>query len=624
MADKKKATTKVTNSKKKTATTSVEKVEKKKVVKKNTASNVKNTGVTKDKTVNTIPKKNAGKTSSKTVKVKPKTTKNSKKNLDDTKSLPKLSLDEKKKAKAKEKSRQANLKSHEVSAKRKKREATRIIPVDKILEAQRQAELLAQKRINEENENRLNKKKRKSIIPQKNNKVKENSISKAKKRSKIKFNFNLKDFKHFSRIKKLYVCIIAFCILLLLVEGVYYLVIRNYIESKHVYYDSLNSLTLDGTDVVAVGSSNFKNSNYNKYTDGLEKAKLVKYDKNYNILFEKMYDKGINSTFNSIIQTEDGYVVVGSYEKDKEQTNNQLRTGLIVKYDKKGKVQWDSTFTSLSNTQFTKVAAVDDGYIVIGQSIYANMEMGNSENGGGVIIKYSKDGQIQWKKFHGGTKSASFNGIAIVGSDIYVVGRDGTDFGNIVKYNSSGEYQWHKNYRYTDTLGLSDVVYSNGKLYAVGAKEIFDHEVTDDDKRSTTNTDALLICYDLDGNIVFERTFGGSSYDRYNSIMAYHNDLFAIGSSSSDDSGLRIFTDGKKTTGILVKYDTNGNIERKYAYGGSNQDNLTDIVTDNSNLYITAYTNSKDGNIITSKDNGKDYFGRLIKVDSRLRLIYTK
>lgn len=607
MAEKKKSTKKETNTKKSPAKVSV--TTEKKKVSSNKTSNSKKTSKT-----------NSTK-SSKSIKVKSKTTSSNKQNLENTMTLSKLNLDEKKKAKAKEKSRQANLKSHEVSAKKRKREATRIIPVDKILEAQRQAELLAQRKIIEENEKKTNPKKAKvkDLI---HKKVTKSNNSVKKPRKKISFSF--KDFKNYTKLKKIYIIIIMLCVLLLLAEGIYYLIIRNYIESKNVYYDSLNSLTLDGADIVAVGSSNFKNSRYNKYTNGLEKAKLVKYDKNYNILLEKMYNNGINSTFNSIIEVDDGYVVVGSYEKDEEQRNNNLRTALIVKYDKDGKVVWEHDFSSLSNTQFTKVTAVSDGYIAIGQSIYANMEMGNSENGGGVIVKYSPDGEMLWKKFHGGTKSASFNGITIVDDNIYVVGRDGTDFGNIVKYNSNGDYQWHKNYRYTDTLGLSDIVYSNGKLYAVGAKEIFDHEVGDDDTRKTTNTDALLICYDLDGNIVFERTFGGSSYDRYNSIMAYHNDLFAIGSSSSSDSGLKIFTDGDKTSGILVKYDTDGNIERKTVYGGSNQDNLTDIVTDNSNLYITGYTNSKDGNIITSKDNGKDYFGRLIKVDSRLRLIYTK
>lgn len=615
MADKKKPEIKkkTGTEKKETIRTNTEKVKK-------TNTTIKNKNVSSKKTVKSKSPSNSR---------KPKTT--SIQNKENKVTVePKLesikTKENKAKKKAIEKSRQANKK--EVSAKKKKREETRIIPVDKILEAQKKAELevAKQTKVKEKHQEKSASKK----IAMKPTKQNNRKVTKKKTKKLDKNRNNSKNRKNiFSlltspKMKKVYIGIVIFCIVVLIIEGIYFLMIRDRIHPRPTYYDSLNALTLDKTDIVAVGSSNFKNSKYNDYTKGLEKAKLVKYDKSGNIIFEKMYNNGINSTFNAIMEVEDGYVAVGSYEKDEDQAKDNLRDALIVKYDKDGKVIWEKDFTSLSNSKFNKVIEVEDGYIVIGQSIYADMEMGNSTEGGGVIIKYSKDGEILWKSFHGGTKSASFNGITVVDGNFYVVGRDGTDFGNIVKYSSNGEYQWHKNYRYTDTFGLSDIVYSNNKLYAVGSKEIFDQEVTDDDKRNTTNTDALLIRYNLDGEIEFEKTFGGSSYERYNSIMAYHDNLFAIGSSSSSDSGLKIFTDGKKTAGVLVKYDLEGNIERKNVYGGSNQDNLTDIVTDNSNLYITAYTNSKDGNIIIDKDNGKDYYGRLIKVDSRLRVLFLK
>lgn len=614
MADKKKQVVneKISTKNKNNSSATKQQLNKSNTVKKKQAISSKKTAVSKSQN-NTKKVVNEA-----SIKIKKKN--------ESTQSVTKSNKTKESKAKTKaiEKSRQANKK--EISAKKKKREETRIIPVDKILEAQRNAELETLKKTKQKEEAKLKPASTKKIDKSQNNKRRTNPQKNSKKKvnSKNKPKIDISTLFKSPKIKNIYMGIAIFCIVVLVIEGLYFLIIRNRFNSNVTYYDSLNSLTLDKTDIVAVGSSNFKKSKYNDYTKGLEKAKLVKYDKYGEIIFEKIYEKGINSTFNAITEVEDGYIAVGSYEKDEDQARDGLRDALIVKYDKEGKIIWDKDFTSLSNSRFNKVIEVEDGYVVIGQSIYANMEMGNSTEGGGVIVKYNKDGEIIWKSFHGGTKSASFNGITIVDGNFYVVGRDGTDFGNIVKYSSNGEYQWHRNYRYTDNLGLSDIVYSNGKLYAVGSKEIFEQEVTDDDKRNTTNTDALLIRYNLEGEIEFEKTFGGSSYERYNSIMAYHNNLFAIGSSSSNDSGLKIFTNGEKTTGILVKYDLDGNIERKNIYGGSNQDNLTDIVTDNSNLYMTAYTNSKDGNIITGKDNGKDYYGRLIKVDSRMRVLFLK
>ena len=77
-------------------------------------------------------------------------------------------------------------------------------------------------------------------------------------------------------------------------------------------------------------------------------------------------------------------------------------------------------------------------------------------------------------------------------------------------------------------------------------------------------------------------------------------------------------------TGILLRYDKNGNITKKEAFDGSNNDNLTSITTDGASLYISGYSNSNDGNIITSHDNGKDYFGKVIKLDFKFRTLMIK
>lgn len=553
-------------------------------------------------------KKTVPKVSSKTTKLSVVSIPKEKKTTSKSKSL---------KEKSATKSRLANTKK--VSSRKIKREATRIIPVDKILEAQRKLD---------EEENNLgidivDDRKKKTIKRKSKKKIKNKNNFKSIFSKTIKKIKNLFDFSSLSpKTRKIMKYIIFGCIALIIIEGIYLLVLKNTIL-RGTYYDSFNSICLDGSDMIAVGSSDFKHSKNNKYQKEA-KAKIIKYDKNGNVLFEKMYDEGINSLYSSIICTNDGYVAVGSYAKDNSHSNDNLHDAIIVKYDKDGNELWKNTFSSLSNTRFNKVINVEDGYVVIGQSIYANMEMGNSKEGGGVILKYSKDGELLWKNFHGGTKSASFNGIVEVNGWLYVVGRDGTDFGNIVQYNGNGVYQWHKNYRYTDTLGLSDIVYKNNKLYAVGSKEIFDIEVTDDSERNTTNTDALLICFGLDGEVVFEKTFGGTKAERFNSVVVYKNSIVAVGSSNSSDSGLKIFTDGTKTTGILVKYDLNGNSENKMALGGSSIDNMTNISTDSSSLFITSYTNSKDGNISTKVDNGKDYFGRIIKLDSRLHTLFLK
>ena len=422
-------------------------------------------------------------------------------------------------------------------------------------------------------------------------------------------------FLSFITTKRIIHLVIFIVLSFLLVYGVYFLFFRQDKVVSLDSYDSLNSLILDGTDIVAVGSSNFRYSDSVDYTGGNEQAKVIKYNKKGEVLFETAFTEGILSKYYSIVLTDDGYVTVGSYEMDQD---DRVNIGLIVFYDKDGNIVWKNELVTHGDTIFYDVDTVSDGYIVVGQSL-SDQPLEN----GAVIAKYSKSGSLVWKKYFGNTDSTAFKGVEVAKDRIYAVGLDQKDMGILACFQLDGQYSWHKEYLYTDDLGLSDIYYFKNNLYVVGGKKVLDSELVDEE-RNTSNTDALLLKYSLEGDLLFEKTFGGSNLEHYNSLTAYGNNLYVVGYSNSTDSGLKIFTDGVKKAGIFVKYDLDGEMEKKTVYGGSNDDNLTGIVTDNSNLYITGYSNSKDGNLLSSHENGRDYFGKLVKVDSRLRVLFIK
>lgn len=422
-------------------------------------------------------------------------------------------------------------------------------------------------------------------------------------------------FLSFITTKRIIHLVIFIVLSFLLVYGVYFLFFRQDKVVSLDSYDSLNSLILDGTDIVAVGSSNFRYSDSVDYTGGNEQAKVIKYNKKGEVLFETAFTEGILSKYYSIVLTDDGYVTVGSYEMDQD---DRVNIGLIVFYDKEGNIVWKNELATNGDTIFYDVDTVSDGYIVVGQSL-SDQDLEN----GAVIAKYSKSGSLVWKKYFGNTDSTAFKGVEVAKDRIYAVGLDQKDMGILACFQLDGQYSWHKEYLYTDDLGLSDIYYFKNNLYVVGGKKVLDSELVDEE-RNTSNTDALLLKYSLEGDLLFEKTFGGSNLEHYNSLTAYGNNLYVVGYSNSTDSGLKIFTDGVKKAGIFVKYDLDGEMEKKTVYGGSNDDNLTGIVTDNSNLYITGYSNSKDGNLLSSHENGRDYFGKLVKVDSRLRVLFIK
>ncbi len=445
-------------------------------------------------------------------------------------------------------------------------------------------------------------------------KVDTSSVSTSSSKPKLEKK-SASSFLSFITTKRIIHLVIFIVLSFLLVYGVYFLFFRQDKVVSLDSYDSLNSLILDGTDIVAVGSSNFRYSDSVDYTGGNEQAKVIKYNKKGEVLFETAFTEGILSKYYSIVLTDDGYVTVGSYEMDQD---DRVNIGLIVFYDKEGNIVWKNELVTHGDTIFYDVDTVSDGYIVVGQSL-SDQPLEN----GAVIAKYSKSGSLVWKKYFGNTDSTAFKGVEVAKDRIYAVGLDQKDMGILACFQLDGQYSWHKEYLYTDDLGLSDIYYFKNNLYVVGGKKVLDSELVDEE-RNTSNTDALLLKYSLEGDLLFEKTFGGSNLEHYNSLTAYGNNLYVVGYSNSTDSGLKIFTDGVKKAGIFVKYDLDGEMEKKTVYGGSNDDNLTGIVTDNSNLYITGYSNSKDGNLLSSHENGRDYFGKLVKVDSRLRVLFIK
>lgn len=419
-------------------------------------------------------------------------------------------------------------------------------------------------------------------------------------------------------LKKVAIFATIICVSIIVIEGILFLYLKNKNEKNISYYDAYQMVKADGSDIVAVGSSDFKNSKNNKYTEGLEKGKLVKFDKKGNIIFEVQYDKGLSSTFTSVLVTKDGYVVTGSGEYSEYQQENDLRDAFLIKYDKKGKKVWEKYYGVLANTRFNKAIEVEDGYVVIGQSLYEKMEVGNHTTGGGIIVKYDFDGNEVWHNNHGGNKSGNFNGIVEVNDDFYVVGKDGTESGNLVKFNSNGKYEWHKNYDHTDSIGFNDIAYKNKKLYIIGSKKI-----TADEDKKVKNTDGVIAVYDMKGNLKNETTFGGSKLERFTGIEIVDDKLFVVGISNSLDSDLNIKLnkdiDGI-SSGFILSYNDDLKLNKSKVLGGMNNDVITDVSVSDNKLYISGYSNSMDGTISKKENNGKDYFGKIITSDSNLKL----
>lgn len=88
---------------------------------------------------------------------------------------------------------------------------------------------------------------------------------------------------------------------------------------------------------------------------------------------------------------------------------------IIVKYDKNGKIEWKNSFGGSYGDSFQSVKATEDGgCIVVGSSKSEDGDMnGLSSNRkkyykDAIIVKYDKYGNVEWKKSFGGNENDSF------------------------------------------------------------------------------------------------------------------------------------------------------------------------------------------------------------------------
>ncbi len=399
------------------------------------------------------------------------------------------------------------------------------------------------------------------------------------------------------------------CILILVIEGIYLLFLAKKKDESTIYTDTASSFLQTSNAIYVVGSSDFR---YGKipYTNGLQKAKFSKYDQSGKLLYEKSYQKGFNSIYNSICEVEDGLIAVGHYEKTEQDQKEKTGPGLIVKYDSNGKVIYEKKISILADTNFTKVKAIQDGYIVIGKSIFENMTLGIDERGGGQMIRFDKEGNEIWRTNYGGSKSGIFNDLVINEEEnsIYVVGKDAARTGVFMKYRlSDGQMEFVKNYSNTDNIGFSSIAKIDDD-YVVGSSK----KLSED--RESYQTRALLIRYHSDGEIVFEKQFSYNEMSRINSVLVKDHQIYAVGHSASlNQEKSTKTTRSFDYSGIYLQLSDNGDVLQRKEYKEKNASTyMSEIQKMKKKFLIVGQSNAK-----SFSSNQKDLKSYILTIDEK-------
>jgi len=379
------------------------------------------------------------------------------------------------------------------------------------------------------------------------------------------------------KIAKTLKIIIIILAIILVIETAFLIYVKIKNEKNTIYIDSILSLKEVQSGYISVGKSDFKHNDFVDYEkNGYSQAILTKYDKEFKQEFSLKHASGYYSSFNDVIETTDGYVAVGEIQMSERQNKDDIYEGVIVKYDKKGDIKWQKNFQVLDTSKFNKIIEDTDGnYIVVGQSLYLPNMLGNHTSGGAIIVKYDRDGKLLKQANYDGPKTGVYNDVIETTDGYLVVGKIKSNSGIIAKYDKQLNLEWRKLYGNTDSIGFKTILLNNKNIIVGGSK------VTTSGKSL-----GLIIKYDLNGNKIDEVTYEKNEINRIESLLIDNDRIIATTSSMSKKENSKI------DANILI-YNSNFELIKEKNIENNKTTVLTGIQKKDSNYLIYGYTNSK-------------------------------
>lgn len=295
-------------------------------------------------------------------------------------------------------------------------------------------------------------------------------------------------------------------------------------------------------------------------------------------------------------------------------------------------IEWQKSLGGTGKDVLQSIEKTNDGgFIVAGYSNSNNGDVtGNHGEFDYWVAKLTNNGIIVWQKSLGGSGEDIANSVIQTSDGGYIVsGQSYSDNGDItdnhggidywiVKLDASGNLVWQK------SLGGSSLDYGreiqetiDGGFIMIGLSLSNNGDVTG----NHGDYDYWVVKMDGSGEIVWQNALGGSSVEQALSIRQTTDGGYVIAGSSRSVDGDVTLNHGSDDCWI-VKLDPSGNLSWEKSFGGFSEDFAYSIQQTSEGGYVFAGFSSSWNGDITGNHGGRDVW--IVKIDVVGNLIWQK
>lgn len=286
----------------------------------------------------------------------------------------------------------------------------------------------------------------------------------------------------------------------------------------------------------------------------------------------------------AIVVDKAGNACVTGYTEDYDKGYDQT---YLLRFDTTGEMKWGKTWGSndIVHFPYTERMAMDSS----GNIYVAGYEFGWGQgNVDALLLKYSPEGDVLWQRTWGGSECEYAWDIALGIDDcIYVAGETwGYGYGDaaviVLKYSGAGQLLWQKKWNYSiygQDAACAAVVDCNGDLYVAGHSELIE----------TDNYDALLLKYSSDGNLLWQRIWGGYDAEGINDLAVdKEGAVYCVGFTKSYGAG------GKDV--LILKCSPDGELLNQMVWGSAAEERAYGVTADvNGSLFLVGVAPTTNG-----------------------------